>query len=36
MPDKIVLSGYSAGMVIYKLLSEEGETLETGKLLILR
>lgn len=36
MPDKIELRGFSAGMVLYKLLSEEGETLETGKLLILR
>ena len=34
MPDKIDLSGFAAGLVIYKLLDEDSNVLETGKLVI--
>lgn len=36
MPDRIPLTGFPAGLIIYKLLSEEGRRLETGKLLIVQ
>ena len=34
MPDKIDLSSFAAGLVIYKLLDEDSNVLETGKLVI--
>jgi hypothetical protein len=34
IPDKINVSGFSPGVIIYKLLDSDNSILETGKLLI--